>query len=349
MPMDRSGVGAEASDDQAAPPDVAENKGLEAKLRLLGGSEEVPDSVDRRAADDAEPSRTGSAEIEAKLAALERAHGREERGGAADSDRQTLDVRVPPSRSEPPLDRKLALLERAAARADSPGAVQAAPAEFDGGVLRAGSPGWLGFIRRGRPEIGMPPSEGHVAKGMRDIWSKYPDDYLPPDASKAGPDVTRPHQHPADWVEDINPDRAAPGRDNNCGDCTRASELTWRGEPSEAAALADPDALGEPAGRMQVWAGAEFRLSDSDEIEDDLRRAGPGSSAVVLVRWSTSGAHFFNAVNEGGRVLAVDGQGGTVEAWPPSEEVTGYSDVGIADYYTILFDGDGEILRRDSA
>ncbi len=347
MPLDRSGGGAEASADQAGPPDVAENRRLDAKLGLLGGLEKDSGRVDGGAADDAEPARTGSARIEAKLAALDRAHGREERAGAADGGGQTSDARLSPSRPESPLDRKLALLERAAARADPPSEAQADHAEVDGGVLRAGSPGWFGFSRRAKPDIGVPPSEGHVTRGMREVWSKYPDDYLPPDASNPAPDVTRPHQHPADWAEDINPDRAAPGRDNNCGDCTRAAELTWRGEPSISAALADPLAPGELIGRMEQWAGAELRSTDSPGIEADLRRAGKGSSALVLVEWDQGGAHWFNAVNDAGRLRVVDGQTGTTEDWPPSEEITGYSDVDIAAYYTILFDGSGEPIRRD--
>ncbi|CAO5258274.1 toxin glutamine deamidase domain-containing protein [Frankia sp. AgKG'84/4] len=304
--------------------------------------------MDRGVADGAQPSRNGPTAIEAKLAAFERAHDRE-RDGTTHGGGEAADqaARKPSSHSESPLDRKLALLERAAARADSIGAAQVDRAELDDGGLRAGSPAWFGFIRRTKPEIGAPSSEGHVTRGMRDVWSKYPDDYLPPDAANSRPDVRRPHQHPVEWVEDINPDREAPGRDNNCGDCTRASELTWRGEPSSSAALADPVARGELIGRMKEWAGAELWSTDSPGIEADLRQAGRGSSALVLVEWRHGGAHWFNAVNDSGRVMAVDGQVGTTEAWPPSEEITGYSDLDVAAYYTILFDRNGEPVRRD--
>jgi hypothetical protein len=48
---------------------------------------------------------------------------------------------------------------------------------------------------------------------------------------------------PGLWVSEINGDGMfAPGRDNNCIDCSRAVESTWRGEGVMAAAMADPDA-----------------------------------------------------------------------------------------------------------
>ncbi|SNQ50422.1 hypothetical protein FRACA_460012 [Frankia canadensis] len=186
----------------------------------------------------------------------------------------------------------------------------------------------------------------HVAKGMDDVWRRYPGEYLLPEPKS---DVAGGRRAPAEWVREVNPEPEADGRGYNCGECTRAVELSWRGEPSTAAALADPEVQGESIDRMREWAGSTERRTSSAGIERDLQNAGPGSSALVLVRWRTGGAHWFNAVNDGGRVLAVDGQEGAAEPWPPTEAITGFSDRRIAHYYSILFDGDGRPVREDDA
>lgn len=77
-----------------------------------------------------------------------------------------------------------------------------------------------------------------------DVAARYPADYTP--AHGPPPRVDGPHEPPGRWADGINPDRRAPGRDNNCGECSRAVDSTWNGTPAAAAAMTDRDARGEP-------------------------------------------------------------------------------------------------------
>src|SRR5690242_18208263 len=86
-----------------------------------------------------------------------------------------------------------------------------------------------------------------------DIAARYPADYTPADAPP--PRVDGPHEPPDRWADGINPGRRAPGRDNNCAECSRAVDSTWNGEPAAAAAMTDPDVHGERVARMTEWAG----------------------------------------------------------------------------------------------
>src|SRR5437588_8588267 len=52
-----------------------------------------------------------------------------------------------------------------------------------------------------------------------DISQQYPSDYVRSDDSP--PNVDGPHESPETWAGGINPDKDAPGRDSNCGECAR--------------------------------------------------------------------------------------------------------------------------------
>ncbi|MGZ7046622.1 MAG: toxin glutamine deamidase domain-containing protein, partial [Candidatus Aminicenantales bacterium] len=63
------------------------------------------------------------------------------------------------------------------------------------------------------------------------------------------------------------------------------------------------------------------------EVEQRPRDLGPGSSAVVGCDWEGSNdGHWFNAVNDGGTIKAVDGQKGKAETWPPSVQGVGFKE-----------------------
>jgi len=178
---------------------------------------------------------------------------------------------------------------------------------------------------------------------QRELWSAYPDDYIPPDPGTRPPDVSGPFQHPSTWAADINPSPDTPEREANCGECARATELTWRGLPSVAAGFASPD--GEEDSRMVEWAGTELEPTDPHRIETDLLAAGHGSSALIATDWVDEGGHWFNAVNYNGKIISVDGQVGVHEDWPPTRESTGY---GLDDFKNILaitFNPDGTTRR----
>lgn len=150
---------------------------------------------------------------------------------------------------------------------------------------------------------------------------------------------TPAYTSPEKWVSEINrPGMHTPGRNNNCVDCARAVESTWRGDPVKAAAVADPNAAGVSPSLITNWAGGRFRTATYTDIERGLNALGDHSSAIIVSEWAGGrGAHAFNAVNDGGIVKFVDGQSATVSGWPPiswSESQTSRS-------WAVYFDANG--------
>jgi hypothetical protein len=166
------------------------------------------------------------------------------------------------------------------------------------------------------------------------------------------PQVVDPHRPPSEWVTDRNPGGSQdPGlldREGNCPDCVRASEATWRGLDMQAGANTLPYPHVEPARVLAEWSPGDVVDGDFAAIGDELLRRGPGSSAVVIVDYpdSTSG-HAFNAFNDRGDVVAVDGQSGRWEPWPPTQDGLGFSEDDFESVRTILIDADGNHLRID--
>jgi hypothetical protein len=94
-----------------------------------------------------------------------------------------------------------------------------------------------------------------------------------------------------------------------------------------AAALADDSAGGEPTARMAHWAGQRLAPVSMAEVGSRLAELGPGSLTVVgFDRRPGAGGHWFNAVNDQGTVLAVDGQSGMYESWLPSVGGLGFEE-----------------------
>ncbi|MCK9924681.1 toxin glutamine deamidase domain-containing protein [Frankia sp. AgPm24] len=182
-----------------------------------------------------------------------------------------------------------------------------------------------------------------VTMTQQEFWDNHPDEYVPPGREVPKPDVPGPFRDPREWIGEINPDRDHPGRKINCGECARATELSWRGVPAVSARLADLRSGGEVAERMEEWSGADLRPATFADIAADLEAAGPGSSAVVAVYWKWGGGHWFNAVNHNGDILAVDGQKGSVERWPPSRGMSGYDESWTQESYAVSFDRHGDI------
>lgn len=175
------------------------------------------------------------------------------------------------------------------------------------------------------------------------VSDRYPADYSA--TADQPPRVDDPHQSPESWSNEINPDKDAAGRDNNCGDCARAVQDTWEGDPRAAHAMSDADSNGEVVARMSEWAGHEPQAATFDNVQDRLTQLGPGSSAVVGVNWDDGRGHWFNAVNENGAIKAVDGQSGLVEAWPPSDNGLGFSEADTVDSDAIYFDSSGRVVK----
>jgi Papain fold toxin 1, glutamine deamidase len=176
-----------------------------------------------------------------------------------------------------------------------------------------------------------------------DIASLYPADYVP--SADPLPSVEGPHESPEQSAADVNPDRDGPGRDNNCGECARAFDNTWHGNPAAAAAMSNADAAGEPVSRMTEWAGQAPTEASMPDVQQRLEELGLGSSAVVGVDWKDGGGHWFNAVNDGGTIKAVDGQSGLTEKWPPSDNGLGFNETDMSNSDAIFFTADGKVVR----
>jgi hypothetical protein len=178
-----------------------------------------------------------------------------------------------------------------------------------------------------------------------DVASQYPAEYVP--SVDAPPKIDGPHQSPETWIDDINPGGPGmPGKNNNCGECSRAVDTTWGGKPTAAAALADPYSDGEPTYRMTEWVGTPPVKASLAEIGRRLAELGPGSSAVVGCDWRSAGGHWFNAINDGGTVKAVDGQRGRVEIWPPSVRGFGFDESIMRSSDAIFFTADGKTAEE---
>ena len=124
---------------------------------------------------------------------------------------------------------------------------------------------------------------------LPDMALRYPTDYTP----WAGPreTVAEPRDL-AGWRPDINPEKAGPGRWNNCGECPRAIAATWHGRTVTAAGLADDNAPGEPAARMAEWAGQRPVPASMTQVKARLDELGPGSAAVVGFDRPSGGGHW---------------------------------------------------------
>jgi hypothetical protein len=179
------------------------------------------------------------------------------------------------------------------------------------------------------------------AAGRPDVSKQHPDVFKEQDAS--GLTVDRAHESPESWIGNINPGN---GR-NNCGECARAVQATWSGDPSVAATLNNRLAGGEPNECMPQWAGQDSKPATMQQVSDRLTELGPGSSAVVGFDRNAGSGHWFNAINDGGVIKAVDGQSGNIEPWPPSTADDGLgfdeSEMKLSD--AIFFDPDGAIIR----
>ena len=96
---------------------------------------------------------------------------------------------------------------------------------------------------------------------------------------------------------------------------------------------------------MTEFAGVAPEPATMDQVADKLTELGPGSSAIVGFDRADGSGHWFNAVNDGGTIKAVDGQSGTVGAWPPSSDAFGFDESEMANSDAIYFDSDSNPVK----
>jgi hypothetical protein len=196
------------------------------------------------------------------------------------------------------------------------------------------------------PETPDEPADRVDPPPMKRVDDAFPGLYDRSDCNP--PKDVDPLRPPTDWVTDRNPGfPTAAGRDYNCGDCSRASELTWRGVDTQAGALTDHDAPGEELEVMDAWTDGDRIPTTFDDIKERLEALGPGSSAIVGVDWVAGSGHWFNALNDQGEVIASDGQTGETERWPPTPGGLGYEEARCRAVDAIFVDPLGKHLTSD--
>jgi len=180
-----------------------------------------------------------------------------------------------------------------------------------------------------------------------DVAAEHPELYERTNAPL--PPIDGSHQSPEEWSDAVNPARQIDmdKGDHNCGECARAVQETWEGNPRVAGTETQLTHLqrGEPVEIMQAWAGAELQPTSVEDIRGRLDELGAGSSAIVQCGWPEGGGHYFNAVNDGGTVKAVDGQIGASGAWPPNRTEFPYDPGEMRNVQAIIFDASGRTVR----
>ena len=119
------------------------------------------------------------------------------------------------------------------------------------------------------------------------------------------------------WLGDINPNYDPfdldSAFDNNCGSCAFAVEQRLDGDANIVATEKNIDTASE----MNEITGMKQVSMSPDEIKEHLISQGPGSHGIVGIDRAEGPGHWFNAYYDGEQVIAIDGQTGTVQDWPP--------------------------------
>ena len=119
------------------------------------------------------------------------------------------------------------------------------------------------------------------------------------------------------WLKDINPNFDAFDVDspycNNCGSCAYAVYQRLEGNPDICATAENIGYNSE----MEALTGMEQVAMTPQEIEQRLLEQGSGSHAIIGIDRAEGPGHWFNAANIDGKVVAIDGQDGSISDWPP--------------------------------
>ena len=121
----------------------------------------------------------------------------------------------------------------------------------------------------------------------------------------------------SEWLSEINPnydpfDWQSP-YSNNCGSCAFAVEQRLNGNDTIVATSENIGTIDE----MNKATDMEQVAMSPDEIRDYLIAQGPGSHGIVGIDRIFGPGHWFNAYYDGEKVVAIDGQTGEINDWPP--------------------------------
>ena len=120
-----------------------------------------------------------------------------------------------------------------------------------------------------------------------------------------------------EWLKEINPNYDAFDIEspycNNCGSCAYS---VYRRLEGETGAVASAENIGYNS-EMEALTGMEQVSMSPADIEQRLLEQGAGSHAIIGIDRAEGPGHWFNAANIDGKVVAIDGQDGSISDWPP--------------------------------
>lgn len=121
-----------------------------------------------------------------------------------------------------------------------------------------------------------------------------------------------------EWLGDINPNYDEWDPDspysNNCGSCAYAVWNRLNGIDSEMCATAENIGYNSD---METLTGMEQVPMSPEDIENTLLAQGDGANAIIGIDRAEGFGHWFNAACIDGKVVAIDGQTGEINDWPP--------------------------------
>lgn len=119
------------------------------------------------------------------------------------------------------------------------------------------------------------------------------------------------------WLKEINPGYDPFDMDspycNNCGSCAYAVHRRLEGD-TEIVATAENIGYNS---EMEALTGMEQISMSPTEIAERLLEQGEGAHAIIGVDRAEGPGHWFNAAVMDGKVVAIDGQSGEINDWPP--------------------------------
>ena len=119
------------------------------------------------------------------------------------------------------------------------------------------------------------------------------------------------------WIGEVNPNYdpfdLSSAYANNCGSCAYAVYKRIEGDTNITATADNISTVEE----MNEITGMEQVPMSPDEIEEYLISQGPGAQGIVGIDRTEGPGHWFNAYYDGKKVIAVDGQTGETQDWPP--------------------------------
>lgn len=120
------------------------------------------------------------------------------------------------------------------------------------------------------------------------------------------------------WLGDINPNFDAFDPEspycNNCGSCAYSVYQRLEGIDNDACASAENIGYND---EMEALTGMEQVSMSPEEIESRLLEQGNGAHAIIGIDRAEGAGHWFNAACIDGKVVAIDGQSGEINDWPP--------------------------------